>query len=144
MSANPSVVMRSAAPSAAPAPCTPWAIATSCSRDHRPSSTPSNSASKFRYAAPQPPRLLHLDTAALWFSAAGVPPVAVATDRRKVELADVQQALTELGAQARYNQLRQHIMTLTECSKRTAQMAIATACQQGWIVQADGQYCLPD
>jgi hypothetical protein len=28
-----------------------------------------------------------------------------------------------LGAKARYNQLRQQIMTLTECSKRTAQMA---------------------
>ncbi|HKF20317.1 MAG TPA: hypothetical protein VKE93_02040, partial [Candidatus Angelobacter sp.] len=68
---------------------------------------------------------------------------AVATDRRKVEAADVRQALIELGARARYNQLRQQIMTLTECSKRTAQMAIAAACQQGWIVQADGQYCLP-
>jgi transposase len=33
----------------------------------------------------------------------------------------------ELGAQARYNQLRQQIMTLTECSKRTAQMAITAA-----------------
>ena len=29
-------------------------------------------------------------------------------------------------------------MTLTECAKRTAQVAIASACQQGWIVQADG------
>src|SRR5215510_10318982 len=52
---------------------------------------------QFRYAAPLPPRLLELDAAALWFSAAGVLPVAAATDRRKVELADVQQALTELG-----------------------------------------------
>jgi hypothetical protein len=60
-----------------------------------------------------------------------------------VELADVQQALTELGAQTRYNQLRQQIMTLTECSKRTAQMAIATACQQGGIVRVDGHYSLP-
>jgi hypothetical protein len=98
---------------------------------------------QFRYAAPQPPRLLELDAAALWFSAAGVPPVAAATDRRKVELADVQQALTELGPQTRYNQLRQHIMTLTECSKRTAQIAIATACQQGGIVRIDGHYSLP-
>jgi len=100
---------------------------------------------QFRYAAPQPPRLLQLDSAALWFSSSGEPsrPTVVA-DRRKVESADVRQALTELGAQARYNQLRQQIMTLTECSKRTAQMAIAAACQQGWIVQADGQYCLPD
>lgn len=98
---------------------------------------------QFRYAAPQPPRLLELDAAALWFCAAGAPPVTTATDRRKVELADVQQALTELGAQTRYNQLRQHIMTLTECSKRTAQMAIASACQQGGIVRVDGYYSLP-
>src|SRR5437773_1813319 len=76
---------------------------------------------QFRYAAPQPPRLLQLDSSTLWFSAAGAPPAAVATDRRKVESADVRQALTELGAQARYNQLRQQIMTRTECSKRTAQ-----------------------
>jgi hypothetical protein len=69
---------------------------------------------------------------------------AVATDRRKVEPADVRRALTELGAKVRYNQLRQQIMTLAECSKRTAQLAIAAACQQGSIVQADGQYCLPD
>jgi AAA domain len=98
---------------------------------------------QFRYAAPQPPRLLQLDSAALWFSAAGEPPAPVAADRHKVEPADVQQALTALGAQARYTQLRQQIMILTECSKRTAQMAITAACQQGWIVQADGHYCLP-
>jgi len=100
---------------------------------------------QFRYAAPQPPRLLQLDSAELWFSTSGEPlKPAVATDRRKAKPADVRQALTELGAQARYNQLRQQIMTLAECSKRTAQLAIAAACQQGSIVQADGQYCLPD
>jgi hypothetical protein len=98
---------------------------------------------QFRYAAPQPRRLLQLDSSILWFSAAGAPPAAVATERRKVESADVRQALTELGSQARYNQLRQQIMTLTECSKRTAQIAITAACQQGSIVQADGHYCLP-
>jgi hypothetical protein len=98
---------------------------------------------QFRYAAPQPPRLLQLDSDALWFSAAGAPPTLPAADRRKVELADVRQALTDLGAQARYNQLRQQIMTLTECSKRTAQVAITEACQQGWILQADGHYCFP-
>jgi hypothetical protein len=98
---------------------------------------------QFRYAAPQPPRLLQLDSDALWFSAAGTPPVLLAADRRKVEWADVRQALTDLGAQARYNQLRQQIMTLTECSKRTAQVAITEACQQGWIVQTDGHYCFP-
>jgi len=100
---------------------------------------------QFRYAAPQPPRLLQLDSPALWFSASGEPlKPAVATDRRKVEPTDVQQALIELGARVRYNQLRQQIMTLSECSKRTAQMAIAAACQRGLIVQADGHYCLPD
>lgn len=98
---------------------------------------------QFRYAAPQPPRLLELDSSTLWFSAAGAPPAAPAADRRKVEPTDVQQALTELGAKARYNQLRQQIMTITECCKRTAQMAITAACQQGWIVQSDGHYCLP-
>lgn len=98
---------------------------------------------QFRYAAPQPPRLLQLDSAALWFSAAGEPPLPVAPDRHKVELADVRQALSSLGTQARYTQLRQQIMTLTECSKRTAQMAITAACQQGCIVQTDGHYGLP-
>ncbi len=98
---------------------------------------------QFRYAAPQPPRLLQLDSAALWFSAAGTSPAAMPADRRKVESTDVLQALTELGAQARYTQLRQQIMTLTECSKRTAQIAITAACQQGSIVQTDGHYGLP-
>lgn len=97
---------------------------------------------QFRYAAPQPPRLLQLDSAALWFSAAGAPSADIAADRRKVEREDVRQALTELGSQARYNQLRQQIMTLTECSKRTAQVAITVACQQGCIVQVDGHYRL--
>ena len=98
---------------------------------------------QFRYAAPQTPRLLQLDSDALWFSATSASPAAMTAERRKVEPADVRQALTELGVQARYNQLRQQIMTLTECSKRTAQMAITAACQQGWIVQADGHYCFP-
>ena len=98
---------------------------------------------QFRYAAPQPPRLLELDSSALWFSAAGAPATVIAADRRKVEPTDVQQALAELGAQAHYTQLRQQIMTLTECSKRTAQIAINAACKQGSIVQADGHYCLP-
>src|SRR6516162_2411708 len=98
---------------------------------------------QFRYAAPQPPRLLELDSSALWFSAAGAPATVIAADRRKVEPTDVQKALAELGAQARYNQLRQQIMTLTECSKRTAQIAINEACKQGSIVQVDGHYCLP-
>jgi hypothetical protein len=55
----------------------------------------------------------------------------------------VTKALAGLGPQARYNQLRQQVMDLAECSKRTAQLAIAEACRQGSIVQADGQYRLP-
>jgi hypothetical protein len=33
-------------------------------------------------------------------------------------------------------------MDLTACSKRTAQLAIAEACQQGRIVPVNGHYCL--
>ena len=97
---------------------------------------------QFRYAAPQPPRLLQLDPHSLWFSPAGAvltPPPS----GRKVEKTDVTQALADLGGQAHYNQFRQQIMTLTECSKRTAQLAITEACQQGWIVHADSHYRLP-
>jgi hypothetical protein len=60
-----------------------------------------------------------------------------------VEQEHVAKALTELGQQARYNQLRQQVMEQNECSKRTAQLAIAEACRQGSIVQANGQYRLP-
>ena len=97
---------------------------------------------QFRYAAAQPPRLLQLDPRTLWFSSAGSPPANTAP-RRKVEKADVTQALTEMGDQARYNQLRDQIMNTTECSKRTAQLAISEACQRGVIVQTNGQYRLP-
>jgi len=55
----------------------------------------------------------------------------------------VTKALAGLGPQARYNQLRQQIMEQTECSKRTAQLAIAEACLQGSLVQEHGQYRLP-
>src|SRR5246127_5271905 len=48
---------------------------------------------QFRYAAPQPPRLLELDSSALWFSAAGEPPTETAAERRKVEPTDVKKAL---------------------------------------------------
>lgn len=101
---------------------------------------------QFRYAAPQPPRLLDLDPDTLWFSPAGQSArsgPATAPARRKVEQADITQALTELGGQVRYNRLRDQIMDLTECSKRTAQLALTEACQQGWIVQTDGHYHLP-
>jgi hypothetical protein len=98
---------------------------------------------QFRYAAPQPPRLLELDPQTLWFSPAGSSTPAAAPTRRKVEKTDITEALTALGEKAHYNQLRQQIMTLTECSKRTAQLAITEACQQGWIVQGDSHYHLP-
>ena len=97
---------------------------------------------QFRYAAAQPARLLQLDPRTLWFSSAGSPPAPVAP-RRKVDKTDITQVLADMGDQARYNQLRDQIMTATECSKRTAQLAITQACRQGWIVQSNGQYRLP-
>jgi hypothetical protein len=97
---------------------------------------------QFRYAASQPPRLLQLDPRTLWFSSTEKPPAAAAT-RRKVEKTDITQALADVGDKVRYNQLRDQIMIATECSKRTAQLAIAEACQQGWIASANGQYHLP-
>jgi hypothetical protein len=97
---------------------------------------------QFRYAAAQPPRLLQLDPRTLWFSSTDKPPTA-ATSRRKVEKADITQALADVGDKVHYNQLRDQIMNATECSKRTAQLAIAEACQQGWIARANGQYHLP-
>jgi hypothetical protein len=97
---------------------------------------------QFRYAAPQPPRLLELNPKTLWFSSSPSPSPPVAS-RRKVEKTDITQAITKVGEPARYSQLRGEIMNLTECSKRTAQLAINEARQQGWIVQADGQYRLP-
>src|SRR5271169_5678630 len=98
---------------------------------------------QFRYAAAQPPRLLQLDPQSLWFSSTGQAPATPAAVRRKVEKADVTQALTGIGEQVRYTQLRDQIMDLTECSKRTAQLAITEACRQGSIVQDNGQYRLP-
>jgi AAA domain len=98
---------------------------------------------QFRYAPPLAPRLLELHPPTLWFSARGQAP-ATSPTRRKVEKADVTQALAEgRGGQLRYNQLRQQIMNRTQCSKRTAQLAITEACQQGCIVQDHGQYHLP-
>jgi len=98
---------------------------------------------QFRYAAAQPPRLLQLDPHTLWFSSAGQSSATPPATRRKVEQADVTQALTGVGEQVRYTQLRDQIMDLTECSKRTAQLAITEACRQGSIVQTEGQYRLP-
>ncbi|MGH8513498.1 MAG: AAA family ATPase, partial [Gammaproteobacteria bacterium] len=97
---------------------------------------------QFRYAAPQPPRLLELNPQTLWFSSTGSPPPS-RMPRRKVEKTDVAHAIANIGDPARYTELRAEIMDLTECSKRTAQLAISEACRQGWIVQADGHYRLP-
>jgi AAA domain len=97
---------------------------------------------QFRYAAAQPARLLQLDSRTLWFSSAGSPSTPIAS-RSKVDKNDITQALAGMGYEAHYNQLRDRIMTTTECSKRTAQLAISEARRQGWIVQANGQYRLP-
>ena len=97
---------------------------------------------QFRYAAPLAPRLLELEPQSLWFSAAGAAPSHLRT-RKKVEPGDVTQALAGMGKQARHNQLRDQIMRTTECSKRTAQLAIRDACLEGGIVQDNGQYRLP-
>jgi hypothetical protein len=97
---------------------------------------------QFHYAAPQPPRLLELNPKTLWFSAGSASTLAAAP-RRKVEKVDMARAIANIGVHARYTQLRGEIMNLTECSRRTAQLAISEARDQGWIVQADGQYRLP-
>jgi AAA domain len=97
---------------------------------------------QFRYAAAQPPRLLELNPHTLWFSSAGPVP-AKTPPGRKVETTDVSQALASRGGRLRYNQLREEIMERTKCSKRTAQLAITEASQQGLILQDNGQYRLP-
>jgi AAA domain len=97
---------------------------------------------QFRYAAAPLPRCLHFDPHTLWFSGPGPVPLP-SPARHKVETTDVTQALTGSGGPLHYNQLRAQIMQRTECSKRTAQLAIARACQEGGIVQDDGQYRLP-
>lgn len=96
---------------------------------------------QFRYAPAHPPRLLTLDAETLWFEASDAAPAPVHV-RRKVETADVQRAVAISGS-ARFNQLRQQIMDQSQCSRRTAQLAIRRACQQGSIVQENGQYRLP-
>jgi hypothetical protein len=96
---------------------------------------------QFRYAAPLGPRLLELESQSLWFSAAGA--ACQPRPRRKVEPEDVTQALSGIGQRARHNQLRDQIMRVTECSKRTAQLAIQEACLKSGIVQDNGHYRLP-
>ncbi len=96
---------------------------------------------QFRYAPAQEPRLLSLDPTTLWFEACASPP-APPLPRRKVETADVTRALAASGS-ARFNQLREQIMNQSECSRRTAQLAIRRACQEGSIKHDNGQYRLP-
>ncbi len=96
---------------------------------------------QFRYAPPTQPRLLTFDAETLWFQACTSPPSPI-HPRRKVETADVQQALAASGS-ARFSQLREKIMHQSECSRRTAQLAIQRARQEGSIVQNNGQYRLP-
>ena len=80
---------------------------------------------QFRYAPAQEPRLLSLDADTLWFEASNSTPAPV-HPRRKVETADIERALAASGS-ARFNQLRQQIMSQSECSRRTAQLAIRRA-----------------
>jgi hypothetical protein len=96
---------------------------------------------QFRYAAPQPPMLLNLDPATLWFVSSDRPLQAY-EPKRKVETSDVQKALASIGSDAGYNDLRYQIMTLTTCSKRTAQLAISRACEEKIIFRDNGHYRL--
>jgi hypothetical protein len=97
---------------------------------------------QFRYAPTQPPRLLQLDPHCLWFATSGQTP-SPAASRRKVELSDVSRALASIGPSARYCQLRDVLMDLTSCSKRTAQEALSLACQQGLLLSENGSYHVP-
>jgi len=96
---------------------------------------------QFRYAPAPEPRLLTLDSHTLWFEASTSKP-APAHARRKVETADVERVLAASGS-VRFNQLREQIMSESECSRRTAQLAIRRACKEGSIIQDNGQYRLP-
>src|SRR5947208_14298498 len=91
---------------------------------------------QFRYAPAQEPRLLTLDADTLWFEASTSNPAPVRA-RRKVETADVQRALPTSGS-ARFNELGQQVMAQSQCSRRTAALAIPRACQAAAIIQADG------
>ena len=98
---------------------------------------------QFRYAAPPPSRLLSLDPAALWFSASGSTLPAPSPSRRKVEPADVQLALKGIGSPSAFNPLRQQIIQNSKCSKRTADLAIRRARNEGFILHDGNQYRLP-
>ena len=97
---------------------------------------------QFRYAAPHPPMLLRLDATSLWFASSDQLPQSPES-RRKVETSDVQKALASIGSTAGYNELLYRIMTLTICSKRTAQLAITRACDEKGVLKDNGHYLLP-
>ena len=73
------------------------------------------------------------------FRYAAAPP----SSRRKVEPADVQLALQAAGSPSAFNPLRQQIIHKSKCSKRTADLAIRRATDEGFIVHDDHQYRLP-
>src|SRR3989442_1580021 len=98
---------------------------------------------QFRYAAAPPSRLLSLDPAALWFSASGSVPTVASPSRRKVEPADVQLALQTAGSPSAFSSLRQQIIQCSNCSKRTADLAIRRARDEGFIIHDGHQYRLP-
>src|SRR5881409_3767461 len=98
---------------------------------------------QFRYAAAPPSRLLSLDPGALWFSASGSTVSASVPSRRKVEPADVQLALQAAGSPSAFNPLRRQIIQKSKCSKRTADLAIRRARDEGFIVHDGHQYRLP-
>ena len=56
---------------------------------------------------------------------------------------DVQLALKAAGSPSAFIPLRQQIIQNSKCSKRTADLAIRRAREQGFIVHAGAQYCLP-
>jgi hypothetical protein len=98
---------------------------------------------QFRYAAALPSRLLSLDPDSLWFSASASTTPAAAPCRRKVEPTDVQLALQAAGSPAPFNPLRQQVMQKSKCSKRTADLAIRRARDEGFILHDGNQYRLP-
>jgi AAA domain-containing protein len=98
---------------------------------------------QFRYAAAPPSRLLSLDPTSLWFSASGSVAPAPLPPRLKVEPSDVQIALKTTGSPSAFNPLRQQIIQNSKCSKRTADLAIRRARDQGFILHDGTQYRLP-
>jgi hypothetical protein len=97
---------------------------------------------QLRYAAPLQPKSLALDPGSLWFSPSDEP-IPRPSAQRKVDTGDVRQAILDLGNETTYSELRQKIMNDAACSRRTAQLAIKRAFQNGVILRNNGQYRLP-